>query len=185
MTKSLLNLYMQKVSQGDESYVAKLITQLADRLVYVPITQRSSDADASALKVNVVKLKEAHRSLVPVFTSEKLMADWCAKQGSGDESISLLSADLCQALGPDSWVWVNPGSESPVELQPFMVEKLRNVGAQAHELVEEESSTVEDQLDDPAAVEAIVELKEVIVEEPAPPPPPKEKRSFLSFLKVR
>jgi len=190
MKKSVLNLYLQKVAAGDESYLDKLLLQLGERLIYIPILEKLQSSGQQGLKVNIVRLKEAHRSVVPVFTSERELTQWCGKEGYANESISLLGSDLAAALKSETWLRVNPGSEDSVELQPFLVKKL--VGSESESEVKVVSAP-----EISSEKGEIIELKDVLTPKSSPvaaplgsseapqqtEPPKKERRSFLSFLK--
>ncbi|MBX7139350.1 MAG: SseB family protein [Oligoflexia bacterium] len=180
MSKSLLGFYLQRVAAGDQAFMDKLIPQLAERLLYVPIQQEANSG--SSVKINVLRIKEAHRSLVPVFTTERLLKSWCQAKGYESEAVSLLGADLASSLKGDMWLWVNPGTETPVELQPFMVEKVSKAVAEA--AVDEPELP-----DEPLPQGGSFSAQAVFASgDPASPPsddaPPK-KRNFLSFLKFK
>ena len=122
MTKSLLSLYLQRVKDGDDTFVQKLVGRLADRLIYVPVDSAESQADGSEMRVNVFRIVEAHRKLVPIFTAEHLFRKWAENRPGEVEFISLLGSDFCASLsGQKTWLLVNPGSADSVELQPTIV----------------------------------------------------------------
>ena len=124
--KSELALFLQKVADGDQGYLDKLLTRLSDRLLHVPLAASDATpygASGSTVKLNVACKTEAHRRLIPVFTSEELLQDWCKVNGYSGQCISILGADLCATLS-GAWIMVNPASETAVELQPFLVEKI-------------------------------------------------------------
>ena len=133
--KSLLNLYLEKVAKGESTYLDRLISQLAERLVYIPVITRTETRTngAANIKVEALCIKEEQRSLVPVFTQEKMLREWCASHNSPVHSTALICADFCGALAADSWIWVNPGAENSVRLEPALVEKIaRTSGAVFH-----------------------------------------------------
>jgi len=123
MHTSLLSLYLHRVAKGDARYLDRLILQLSERLVFVPIATISQD-QADQVKTKILIIKEAHRCLVPVFTKERFLNDWCASRGRDPLSISLLGKDLCQALSSPTWLQVNPMTAQEVELQPFLVKEM-------------------------------------------------------------
>ena len=127
MKKSLLHFYLQKVHDGDASHLEQLCAQLADRLVFIPTTSKETMSGGSTL-VNVVRISEAHRYMVPIFTDRDGLQVWSAKHASNAASISLLGADLCTVLDSKAWVVVDPGTENVVELQPVMVQKIASMG---------------------------------------------------------
>ena len=197
MNKSLLTLYLQRVKGGDSAYVDKLLAQLAERLLYVP-TESDPNETESCVSVRVVRTVEAHRAVVPVFTSKELLDGWAAKNNLTISFISLLGADLSSALRSDSWLCINPDSDTAVELQPFMIERLMRIDEAPEQVVELSTQMVEM----PAHVEVIetsapnsetiiAEIPEpktpepAVAEEPAPAPEtsPRRKGSFLNFLK--
>lgn len=138
MRKSLLNLYLQKVSSGDLEYIDRLCSQLADRLIYAPIANSSETPGSAKTTFAVVKLTEAHRSLVPVFTTEEGLKKWITSSSHSGSSISLLGADFCAALGNKSWLVVDPGSDLSVELQPSFVVKIASAESSAEKVTEPE-----------------------------------------------
>ena len=216
MTKSVLNLYLQKVKDGEEAYLQKLCGRLAERLVHVPITNTSSlaDSDGSGMKVNVLRIKETHRSLIPVFTSEKLFKTWSAKMDDAPKSIPIFGADFCSVLGKNSWLIVNPGSPESCELQPFVVEMIAKAAQDdappvRRDLADRVLGVIDEQLsdegvvsdlhgDEPELLEDSIQVESVsgsklMVREKSSTAIPRpiekndaepKKRSFLSFLKL-
>lgn len=136
MRKSLLNLYLQKVAEGDLEYIDRLCSQLADRLIYAPITTKIDAVSAAKTTFSVVKLTEVHRDLVPVFTSEEGLKKWMQSIQHTGGSISLLGADFCAALGDKTWLQVDPGSSLSVELQPKLVCKIAAIEASTEKFAE-------------------------------------------------
>jgi len=140
--RTTLDLFLQKVAAGDEQYVERLCRQLADRLLIVPTSKAGtgtpSDLNYTStnLSVNrahneeivrVYRIKEAHRSVIPVFTAQKRYKTWCEKEGHKHESISLLGADLCLSLGGKAWIAIDPGHENAFELQPALVQRIAEI----------------------------------------------------------
>ncbi len=185
MNKSLLTLYLQRVKEGDNSYVDKLLAQLAERLLHVP-TDSDPLESAGNVTVKIIRTKEAHRAVVPVFTSSDLLKSWAEKNNLPSYSISLLGADLSMALSSDSWLVINPDSETAFELQPFMVERLMRMNENPEPVVEMPAHAEVFETNTPDMPTTIVEMPETQtneVPEPMPEPSPKRKGSFLSFLK--
>jgi hypothetical protein len=128
MDKSLLNLYLEKYAAGNEAYEDRLCTQLAERLVYVPVVEESSiTGTKGGVKVKILRVVGKGVQLVPVFTSEARFNDWAARSGHKTGSISLLGADLCTSISKDSWLGVDAGSKSAVKLHPRLVAKIAAV----------------------------------------------------------
>lgn len=129
--RSLIGLYLQKVSTGDSSFVERLCYQLADRLVYSPVIASPitspGQASGSTVKVSVLRLNEAHRSLVFLFTSEESCKAWAEKSGHSGQNVALLGADFCSALDPHTWVVVDAGTSHSVQLQPSLVAHIASV----------------------------------------------------------
>lgn len=125
MQKSSLNLYLQKLAAGDFSFAEKLCDQLAERLIYAPLVPSPAEQESGTqLKVNVMRIAEAHRSIVYIFTSEDKFKSWAEQTGYIGGSISLLGADFCAALGDRTWLLVDPGTLSSIELQPGLVARI-------------------------------------------------------------
>lgn len=122
MQKSTLALYIQKVAAGDRSFAERLCGQLADRLLYVPTTAQAKSG--AAVKISIQKIIDAGTPCVPVFTSDKKFRAWCAHTGRPTESIALLGADLCSALGEAAHIWVDPGCDPNIKLGPDFVEQI-------------------------------------------------------------
>lgn len=212
MHKSLLGLYIQRVAAGDQSFVDRLISQLSERLLFIPIEQRT--ADGCRIKVTIVQ--EAYRTLIPAFTSEAMFEAWCRSHNRSTDKVALLGADLSVALTGSSWLWVNPGSDSPIELQPFLVERLSQVAAApqpsadvgvTQTIVLEEQEIIPDPLREPHYLsgatevaaqvpyltESIEHTQEAEVKDAKLPDttpeaqeavePPKKKGSFLNYLR--
>lgn len=142
MRKSLLNMYMQKVAEGDRSYVDRLCKQLSDRLIFAPVVSAPPAAAGAKSKstFSVLRISEASRSLVPIFTSEKRFKEWGEKRGHGGGSISLLGGDFCAALGADTWVTIDPGFDESLELEPTLVVKISESGLNDEPAAPEEDS---------------------------------------------
>lgn len=128
MSKSVINYYLSKVSRGDKSLLEALCAHLAERLVYVPSLELSTDASSGSTSVSVVQFEEGDRRLVPAFTTEKFFKEWQQKEGQKGQAISLFGADLCAALDAETWVSVDPGSDNPVELPPLVVARIAKTG---------------------------------------------------------
>ncbi|MBN8550402.1 MAG: SseB family protein [Deltaproteobacteria bacterium] len=144
MRKSLLNLYLQKVAEGDRSYVDRLCKQLSDRLIFAPVVSSPASASGARAKstFSVLRITEGARSLVPIFTSEKRFKEWGEKRSHGGGSISLLGGDFCAALGADTWVTIDPGFEENLEIEPALVVKISESG-----LSEEPAAPQEDSIE--------------------------------------
>ena len=129
--KSLLNLYLEKVSRGDEAYLERLADQLAERLVYVPLLTKAGKGEGSSIKVEAICVSEDGSSLIPVFTQERMLQDWCREKSTNGQSITIICADFCGALSSDSWLWVNPGAQNSVKLNPTVIDRMRTVSISA------------------------------------------------------
>lgn len=145
MRKSLLNLYMQKVASGDLSYLDRLCKQLADRLVFTPVTSSNTTGESGRAKAtfSVLRINEAHRSLVPLFTTERRFKEWSEREKHSGGSISLLGGDFCSALGAGAWVTLDPGFEDAIELDPVFVAKVAASGMSEEPAEEEPEIEIE------------------------------------------
>jgi hypothetical protein len=121
MQKSLLEVYLGRVAAGDMTYLDRLCGQLTDRLCYLPVLQL--DNDSAGARVEVGKIHRGEFSFVPLFTTENRFKQWAKDQKSA-ESLSLLGGDLCAALGADTGILIDPGSENTVELRPEVVSRI-------------------------------------------------------------
>lgn len=189
MQKSLLNIYLQKVAQGDQSALENLCKRLAERLLIVPTVKgRSGEKGDLEVKVSVVRLQEAHRTVVPVFTSERTFSDWCVSEKQQCDSISLLGADMCMALGVSSWIVIDPGAAHSAELQPFVVEKIGKANTHDSDVLRfsAHKKGVEAPYEggsEPAVHANALEADEGSGKKPEVEEAPKKKRSFLGFLR--
>lgn len=130
MRRSLINLYLQKVSAGDESYIDRLCQQLADRLVYIPVVDDSvASSGAAEVQIQAMHIQEEHRSIVPVFTTAEQFDLWRKEQQRAEEPMALFGADLCAALDGKAWIRIHGSSEKPVELQPALVKRIAAIEA--------------------------------------------------------
>lgn len=160
MRKSLLNLCLQKVAEGDETFFDRLCQQLADRLVFAPIVSAGEAGSEGQLTFSIVRMQEGHRLVVPLFTSEELYKAWEKATAHKGGSISLLGADFCAAVDEQTWLRIDPGSTCCVELQPVLVKKVASVGVEEPE--------VPQRLEPPASITELSE--EAVVESPASTP---------------
>ena len=136
MRRSLINLYLQKVSSGDESYLDRLCQQLADRLVYIPgVADSAAASGAPEVQIQALRIQEEHRSIVPVFTTAEQFDLWRKNEQRAEEPMALFGADLCAALDGKAWIRIYGASEKPVELQPALVKRIAAIAPS--DLVEE------------------------------------------------
>ncbi len=148
MQKSLIDLYMTRISSGDLSCVERLCQQLYDRLVYIPaIAVRSS---GRMVNVEVVRLSSGEKRIVPIFTSEKRLKTWRDVHPEVTESISVLGGDLFSVLRPDVGVIIDPGVDHSVTLES---EALLKIGEVARD--DEFSSQLENRMDESGAAEKL------------------------------
>ena len=123
MRRSSLNLYLQKVAEGDQGYLDRLCAQLSERLVYVARTESSNSA-SGVTTVRIVQRRDGPRVLIPTFTSLDAIKDWIASNEPSATSFDLLGADLCALLDGKTWLSIDPGSEHAVELQPALLKRI-------------------------------------------------------------
>jgi hypothetical protein len=123
MKKSLFEIAIEKVGAGDKSFIPKLAMQLTDRLCYIPAVSVSKEGTTH--KISVVRISREGRSVVPFFTSEKLLQSWAtAENVIVAKSIDLLGGDLCTVLGPEVGVVINPGAAISAELSAHEVKEV-------------------------------------------------------------
>ena len=163
MRKSLLNLYMQKVAEGDRSYVDRLCKQLSDRLVFAPVVSSPASAPGAKAKstFSVLRISEGSRSLVPIFTSEKRFKEWGEKKGHGGGSISLLGGDFCAALGAETWLSIDPGFDEKLEIEPAWVVKISESGL-SEEHSEPQEDSIEIEIPEPQAAKAPATARSIV-----------------------
>lgn len=181
---SLIEFYLQKVSDGDANFVGKLCRQLANRLLYVPVL--NSDSHDGHETFNVIVNREDDRVSVPAFTTKEKFDLWCVRSDKSLEFIDILGADLCASLGEATWLLVDPSFGTGVELNPSFVNEVAHFEAQvegleavdvpAEEGHEEVSAEATVQVADSAAEEVAQESVEevhpdasmIYLDEPAP-----------------
>ena len=128
MSISPIQTYLKKVAAGDDSYREKLCNQLAERLVYVPSLSTMQANFGKTTRVSVVRFKDGEKDLVPIFTSERAFDAWRTSNSYPGGSFSLICADLCMALEPQSWIKIDPGTEVEVTLAPEQVDQIAQTG---------------------------------------------------------
>ena len=171
MQKSLLNVYLERMSKGDVTCAEKLCNRLADRLVYVPVIEENGAVGNSATKVSVVKINGDNHQSVPMFTDEKALEAWTKENSHEGSWISLLGADFCRALAPDIWVLIDPASNAPVEFPPILVTKVWEEAYADIETIKLPESAVIREVEPAQAAELAVDVAENISEsEPTPEP---------------
>ena len=130
MRRSLINLYLQKVASGEESYIDRLCQQLADRLVYIPVVDDSvANSGAAEVQIQALRIQEEHRSIVPVFTTAEQFDLWRKEEQRAEEPMALFGADLCAALDGKAWIRIYGSADKPVELQPSLVKRIAAIEA--------------------------------------------------------
>lgn len=210
MTKSLLSLYLQRVKDGDDTFIPKLAERLSERLIYVPVEAAESQADGSEMRVSPFRMVEAKRKLVPIFTSEQLFRKWAQSRPGEVEFISLLGGDFCAALvSQKTWLLVNPGGVDSVELQPSIVGLIAGSSTDSgmykapvvNKVEQEELLVDQTEVSKSESVEPVVESLEpnvertktvkisiqpgsnLVIRSEEEPDPKQKKKSFLNFLK--
>lgn len=108
---------LEAVARGDVEQLDTLLQLLIDALVFLP--NREEDSKQVRLSVPVVTLPG--RTLVPVFTTKELFSDWA---GGFYGCLNLPGADIAMSIPDDTWIIVNPGSASEIELSPEEICKL-------------------------------------------------------------
>ena len=128
MDNTILNLYLKRVANGDKSYLERLCRTIGDRLVYLPVEhQIEQQTHPGTVKVRVPCVRHLLRSSsVPVFTSREHLVHWAQHNGHRNGAVSVLLADLCEAMDRGSNLHINPETEFSVELEP----KYRRIIAQ-------------------------------------------------------
>lgn len=121
MERNVLNLFLQKVSQGDASYLDRLCKRLADRLIYVPLIEENSGGSKTSTTLKVFHLEKNGCTVVPAFSSERKFQAWRKNQKDNFSCEALLGADLCLALGNSAGLLVDPSSDYEVLLEPESV----------------------------------------------------------------
>lgn len=136
MRASKIELYLEKVSAGDGSYMERLCQQLADRLLLVPIHKQnhdvvyaggSSSAARQEEKFKLFCLVKGKTTVMPVFTTQDQFKNWCAAHNYDLDFLSLLGADVCMAVANTMWIVIDPHSRRPVELTPDLVSSIAQI----------------------------------------------------------
>ncbi len=122
MQKTLLEVYISRVANGDLSYMDRLCAQLTDRLCYLPVL--TVERDSGTERVEVLRFEQGGIPFVPLFTSEKKLNSWLSKHPECSDSIEVLGGDLCAVLGADSGVLIDPEAEVTAMLPPEAVAKI-------------------------------------------------------------
>jgi len=113
MENNILQLYLKRVANGDQSYLERLCRVIADRVVYVPVQKSPSSSEQAVLRVKVPRLP---RKTIPIFTTPEHFASWSEKNGMSNEVMSIICGHLCLALEDSAAVHINPQSEDSVEI---------------------------------------------------------------------
>lgn len=168
---------MQKVAEGDTSFVGRLCAQLADRLLFIPTKAQAKNGPA--VKVSIVRLFEDGKFIVPVFTAERKLRDWATKSGRSVDSISLLGADFCSALDGATSIAIDLGFEPAVTIGPDFVREISMSGGSGD--YGEIARAVADRVKTPVAVSptaqpsapsSLASFPSASPPESAPPPEP-------------
>lgn len=122
-TSSLL-ICLQSFQEGDSACIAELCKQLANRILFIPTTDVPTDDLNSETKVNVIEIREAYRSVIPVFTGEQEFKTWSVEQNHQGGFIRLMGSDLCMVISGNKWLRLNEGLETETELQPTIVKNV-------------------------------------------------------------
>ncbi len=119
MQKSLLDIYLKKVANGDTLYLERLCYQLSDSVIYLPVSSLSEDEQHTTVLPIVWSNQE--KQSIPVFTQYRFFDEW---QNQKSLAISLKGGDLCAALTEECSVAIDPGTEHAVVLPPTIVRDL-------------------------------------------------------------
>lgn len=129
MQRSQLSLYIKKYKEGDVSYTERLCSQLADRLVFVPVPEAGIVTDPQSLrtKVKVIRVTDERGKAVPVFTSSERFHKWSLSGAGRVESVSLLGGDFCATLDTHTSLLLDEGSDESVKIPPLLVKKIGDI----------------------------------------------------------
>jgi hypothetical protein len=123
MQNNPLTISLKRLSEGDSSQAPKVCRRLSNRLVLVPIVnQKNAESGDDSYRALVVE--HDGRSVVPLFTHERLFKNWRGMAGETVSSLALLGSDFCAALNPQLTVLVDPGSAHVVELTHELIDKI-------------------------------------------------------------
>lgn len=140
MQRNVLNLCLKKLASGDASYGGKVAARLANRLVFVPAEAPTEGAEV-VYGARTVPLPDG-RKAVPVFTTERLFADWATAEGLPDERLSVLGADFCAALDVHTPILIDPSSDHEVVLEPELVDDIAVAPIDEEQFAKEEEELV-------------------------------------------
>lgn len=125
MKRSVLDLYLTKVSQGDKNYLAKLSVRLADRLLFVPLLATQVEGNEMGQgAIPFFHIKGEGVRLVPVFTDQLGLKEWCKIKALELPYVSLLGYELCLALTRDIGLVINPTSFNTVTLSSDAIDMI-------------------------------------------------------------
>lgn len=130
MERSIINLYLSKVKDGDASFYDKLCTQLADRLLYIPVLDDRSvrtEADDSKTSVRVLSSVLDGKSMIAVFTSGQRYRNWESMHGTNGHFIQMLGGEFCLTLGDQTWLIVDDGARNSLQIEPKWVRHIAGI----------------------------------------------------------
>lgn len=124
--------------QGDRSAVKEFYSRLLDARVFVPLRAQkqllSDQAHYPNSFFSLLALQAEGRSVVPCFTREELILEWCGLTLAFEK---LPVSQLIQRLPERWWIVINPGQQVEKELSPWEIAQLMHGSDAVDGLVEE------------------------------------------------
>ncbi len=114
--------YLEKVASGQTELLPDLLRHLGSEMLYTPVTEIENVGDSRGTnRIKVATLSFEDHSAVPSFTSDEHFLEW---SDGKHQCFSVSAADLAMSLPQNSWLMLNPGLSSALELSPEEVSLL-------------------------------------------------------------
>lgn len=111
-----IELYLRRIAAGEDDQLPLLMRCLSEHMLYTPVTQVAADADGKGTKkVKVASFSSGGKNIVPSFTTEEYFLEW---SDGKHQCFSVAGGDLALTLPKGTWLVINPGTSSTVELSP-------------------------------------------------------------------
>lgn len=162
--ESILSFYLYNLACGESRYADKLCALLAERPLYLLLSETAKRRRKSLSGDDLLTLNEQGRVLVPVWTGRSAVRKWTQARGAGTECLTMTGREITLLLDACVWLWLNPGDAGTAALEPALVARIagRESTPEPDENPPQGKGRAPRILDDAEAVEATLHRAEAL-----------------------